>query len=177
MASSHLHTLTGRLVTLRPADETELSQLAEALAADANASPWLGTDPSVILTWFRGDGVSAFVVDSQGTALGVITFEEELDPDYHAANIDIGLLSGATGRGVGPDALATLVEYLFTVRGHHRVTIDPAVANTRAIRAYERVGFKPVGVMREYERGSDDQWHDNLLMDLLKRELMPTSGS
>ncbi|HEX2508373.1 MAG TPA: GNAT family protein [Miltoncostaeaceae bacterium] len=57
--------------------------------------------------------------------------------------------------------------------GHHRFTIDPAVANERAIRSYAAVGFRPVGVMRAYERGRDGAWHDNLLMDLLAGELGP----
>lgn len=34
-------------------------------------------------------------------------------------------------------------------------------------RAYEKVGFRPVGVMRRYERGADGTWHDGLLMDFL----------
>ena len=34
------------------------------------------------------------------------------------------------------------------------------------------VGFKPVGVMRQYERDTDGKgWHDGLLMDLLSAEL------
>jgi aminoglycoside 6'-N-acetyltransferase len=65
----------------------------------------------------------------------------------------------------------TLARWLFDVRGHHRITIDPAVANERAIRAYERVGFRRVGVMRRYERGADGTWHDGLLLDLLPEEL------
>jgi aminoglycoside 6'-N-acetyltransferase len=28
-----------------------------------------------------------------------------------------------------------------------------------------------VGVMRQYERGVDGRWHDNLLMDMLADEL------
>lgn len=31
-------------------------------------------------------------------------------------------------------------------RGHHRLTIDFAAANTAAIRCYRKVGFKPVGL-------------------------------
>ena len=70
-----------------------------------------------------------------------------------------------TGRPV------TLLRYLIDERGHHRVTIDPAVANARAIHVYERVGFRRVGVMRKYERSSaDGTWHDNLLMDLLAED-------
>jgi len=33
------------------------------------------------------------------------------------------------------------------------------------------VGFRPVGVMRRYERGGDGRFHDGLLMDLLRGEL------
>ena len=71
------------------------------------------------------------------------------------------------GRGLGTDAVRTLARYLLEVRGHHRLTIDPAADNARAIRTYEKVGFKPVGVMRRYERGVDGTYHDGLLMDML----------
>jgi aminoglycoside 6'-N-acetyltransferase len=54
---------------------------------------------------------------------------------------------------------------------HHRITIDPAAANSQAIRCYTSVGFRPVGVMRRYERGGDGHFHDGLLMDLLRDEL------
>lgn len=37
----------------------------------------------------------------------------------------------------------------------------------RAIRAYEAVGFRRVGIMRAHERGADGSWRDGLLMDLL----------
>src|SRR5688572_26542137 len=64
-----------------------------------------------------------------------------------------------------------MARYLVHDRGHHRLAIDPAVTNERAIRAYQRVGFRPGGVMRQYERGHDGQWHDCLLMDLLASDL------
>jgi aminoglycoside 6'-N-acetyltransferase len=73
-------------------------------------------------------------------------------------------------QGLGSEAIRVLARHLFEERGHHRLTIDPAAANERAIRAYERVGFRAVGLMREYERGPDGTWHDGLLMDLLARE-------
>jgi hypothetical protein len=50
---------------------------------------------------------------------------------------------------------------------------DVPVANTRAIAAYAKVGFQPVGIMRQYERGADGHWHDGLLMDLLRDEFTP----
>jgi aminoglycoside 6'-N-acetyltransferase len=91
---------------------------------------------------------------------------------YRHAAIDIALHPDFAGRGLGPDAVRTLARHLFSERGHHRLTIDPAVDNVRAIAAYRRVGFQPVGVMRRYERGPDGTWHDGLLMDLLAGELL-----
>jgi aminoglycoside 6'-N-acetyltransferase len=96
---------------------------------------------------------------------------EEETPDYGHAGIDLFLDAAHQGRGRGPEAIRLVARYLFETRGHHRLTIDPAAANTRAIRAYERVGFRAVGVMRAYERGRDGTWHNGLLMDLLAAEL------
>jgi aminoglycoside 6'-N-acetyltransferase len=50
------------------------------------------------------------------------------------------------------------------------IYLDPAV-HQAAIRCYTKVGFKPVGVMRQYERGLDGTWHDGLLMDLVAGDL------
>ncbi len=41
-----------------------------------------------------------------------------------------------------------------------------------AIRSYSKAGFRPVGIMRRYERNPDGTWHDNLLMDLLDDEFV-----
>lgn len=67
--------------------------------------------------------------------------------------------------------MRTLARYLVEEVGHHRLTIDPAADNAAAIRCYSKVGFRPVGVLRKYERGVDGDWHDGLLMDLLAEEL------
>jgi aminoglycoside 6'-N-acetyltransferase len=61
--------------------------------------------------------------------------------------------------------------HLIEDRGHHRLTIDPAAQNGRAIRCYEQAGFKRVGRLREYWRDPDGVWRDGLLLDLLAKEL------
>ena len=90
---------------------------------------------------------------------------------YRHAGIDISLHPDAHGRGLGTETVRTVARWLFGERGHHRITIDPAAHNAVAIRCYERVGFRPVGVMREYERGLDGSWHDGLLMEMLTTDL------
>jgi aminoglycoside 6'-N-acetyltransferase len=116
-----------------------------------------------------GDAPDAtrFTIVVDGAVAGMIQYWEELDPQYRHATIDLFVDPEVRGRGIGPDAIRRVVGMLVE-RGHHRITIDPAVENTPAIRAYEKVGFRPVGVMRAYERDADGRgWHDGLLMELL----------
>ena len=67
-----------------------------------------------------------------------------------------------------------VVDHLVAERGHHRITIDPAVDNEVAIRCYRALGFRPVGVLREYETLPDGTRRDGLLMDLLAAERVRT---
>jgi aminoglycoside 6'-N-acetyltransferase len=111
-------------------------------------------------------------IERGGEVVGWIQWHAEDDADYRHAGVDVYLSTAWHGRGLGTDAVRTLAIHLIDDVGHHRLTIDPAVDNAAAIRAYEKVGFRPVGVMRRYERGPDGTWHDNLLMDLLADELV-----
>ena len=80
----------------------------------------------------------------------MIQYCEETDEEYRHAGIDLFLGAPYHDRGLGTDAVRTMARHLIDDRGHHRLTIDPAAHNERAIRCYEKVGFKRVGVMREY---------------------------
>ncbi len=165
-------TLAGREVVLRPLRPEDRAPLTEILA-EPEVARWWGTadaDSAADDVFDTSDQV-AFVIELGGQVIGSIQFWEEDDPDYRHAAIDVFIGTAHQGRGLGPDALRTLASYLFEGRGHHRLTIDPAVQNERAIRTYERVGLRRVGVMRSYERRRDGSWHDNLLLDLLKGEL------
>jgi aminoglycoside 6'-N-acetyltransferase len=163
MADS-LPVLRGERLVLRPIESADVGPIT----AIVTASEWWGSsaEPDDILQ----DG-SAFAIEVGGELAGWLGFWEEREPEYRYATLDIMLAPAYQGRGLGPEALRTVVAWLVSARGHHRFTIDPAVKNSRAIEAYTRVGFRSVGVMRQYERGSDGDWHDNLLMDLLADEL------
>jgi aminoglycoside 6'-N-acetyltransferase len=114
----------------------------------------------------------SLAIEVDGEVVGAVQFFEEEDPMYRHANIDLYLTTSRHGQGLGSEAVRVLARYLIEERGHHRLTIDPAAANQAAIRAYEKVGFRPVGVMRSYERGLDGTFHDGLLMELLAGELL-----
>ena len=115
--------------------------------------------------------MSTYVILLEGRVVGWIQWWGEEEPDYRHASIDIYVDPAVHGHGVGTDAVRALARHLIVDHGHHRLTIDPAADNAAAIRGYAKVGFRPVGVMRQYERGADGSWHDGLLMDLLADEL------
>ncbi len=167
--------LMGERVRLRPV-RLDDDQALTRIFTDPEVARWWG-DPSrsVRDAMNPEDSESCFIIEVGSETIGFIQCIEENDPMYRHAGIDIALHSDWQGHGLGPDAIRTLARYLITVRGHHRLTIDPAAHNTHAISSYERVGFRPVGIMRKYERGPSGDWHDGLLMELLAEDLPPPS--
>jgi aminoglycoside 6'-N-acetyltransferase len=165
--------LRGEGVTLRPITEADVDGLVAIIQSPSVREWWSeGGDPERLREGFREDIGSAFVIEVDGELAGWLGFEEETDPGYLHASVDISLDPRFQGQGFGPDAIRTVIRWLADERGHHRFTIDPSAQNARAIKAYERLGFKPVGILRRYERNSDGAgFHDGLLMDLLIEEL------
>jgi len=165
--------LRGSLVRLRPLRPADRAELIRVLSDPTVAAWWDTRGPEVSADeLIAGEpGFAAFAVEVDGELAGSIQYSEEEDGDYRHAGIDVFLDAAHQGRGLGTDAVRTLARYLLEVRRHHRLTIDPAASNARAIASYTKVGFKPVGVMREYERGPNGTYHDGLLMDLLAGEL------
>ena len=158
--------LRGAQVVLRPVVDADVPAL-EAILREPEVLRWWMRD-----TWERVDeeGSTVFAMLVDGAVVGCIEYAEETDPDYRHAGVDLFVARRAQGRGIGTDALRAVLSYLIDDLGHHRVIIDPAVENARAIHVYENLGFRRVGVMRRYERAADGTWRDGLLMELLAEE-------
>jgi len=163
-------TIAGRHVRLRSLHEGDLDRVTAIVTAPGVREWWPGYDGGRVAHELL-DG-HWFAVEHEGALIGVVGYWEEDDPDYRHAAIDVSLHPEWHGRGLGADTVRALARWLIDARGHRRLTIDPAAANARAIRCYERVGFRPVGVLRRYERAGAG-WRDGLLMDLLAEELDP----
>jgi aminoglycoside 6'-N-acetyltransferase len=163
--------LRGLNVVLRPLRADDVERVTE-IQAEPGVARWWGPPNKAQLQRQAngGDDEKALAIEREGELVGLIQYHEENEPDFRHAGIDVFLAGRAQGHGLGTDAVRTLARYLIDERGHHRLTIDPAADNGVAIRAYKKVGFRRVGVMREYWRSPDGTWRDGLLMDLLARE-------
>jgi len=164
-------TLSGERVLLRPLAERDFGRLVEIGAEPEVARWWPGISRADLAEKITAEDEVALTIERDGRVAGLIQFHEESEPDFRHAGIDIFLATECHRQGLGADAVRTLARHLFEERGHHRVTIDPAAANERAIRCYERVGFRRVGVMRRYWRDPAGEWQDGLLLDLVAGEL------
>lgn len=160
--------LRGERLLLRPVEPADVADLAR-IAAEPEVARWWGqvSDQELMDRAAGGEGVVALGVESAGRLIGLIQFFEEPDPMYRHATVDLFLSASHQGRGLGREAVGLVVRHLIDDLGHHRITIDPAAANERAIRCYAAAGFNPVGVMRRYERGPDGSFHDGMLMELV----------
>jgi aminoglycoside 6'-N-acetyltransferase len=164
--------LKGDQVVLRPLRVDDVPVLVEIQAQPSVARWWGQPDERDLRRQAAGESEeTSFAITVDGEVAGLIQYTEETEPMYRHAGIDLFLAEEFQGRGLGADAVRTLARHLVHDRGHHRLTIDPSVDNHAAIRAYEKVGFRRVGVMRQYERSPEGDWRDGLLMDLLADEL------
>jgi aminoglycoside 6'-N-acetyltransferase len=161
--------LRGERVVLRPLGEDDVSRLVEIGREPSVARWWQGIDEPYVRRKLAGG--TAFAIEHDGEVAGMAQWWENDDEEFRHAGIDLFLGSAWQGHGLGRDAVRTLARWLFDERGHHRLTIDPALANERAIRCYEAVGFRRVGVMRRYWRDPGGEWQDGVLLDLLAGEL------
>jgi RimJ/RimL family protein N-acetyltransferase len=163
--------LTGISVMLLPVAPEHVPELLSILATPEVRRRW--GDEAATPGWpFDDPEAVRYTVLVDEKVVGMVQYAEETEPMYRHASIDIFLDPQVHGRGVGRDAVWTVARHLVEDLGHHRLVIDPAADNEPAIRCYAAVGFRPVGLMRRYERDPlGDDWHDALLMDLLADEL------
>ena len=151
-------------ISLRPTGDDDIPALAELLDEPEVRCWWGHNDTGTVRAELSRQSCWTVLVEDQ--VAGWMHVHEERDEDYPSVGFDIALSARTRGRGLGRDALRLAIRH-FIACGHHRFTIDPAAQNHRAIRSYAALGFKPVGVLRAYERAPDGTWRDGLLMDLV----------
>jgi aminoglycoside 6'-N-acetyltransferase len=142
----------------------ERTRLRPACEADADLLVSWHIDPEVARYWddetftraemlvrLARSRVEAYIVeDEAGEPIGFLQVHEE-DADGEGG-LDMFLIPGARGRGLGPDAARAVASHLRDDRGWTRVTVDPYLWNEAAVRAWTRAGFAAVS-----EHGPDGE--------------------
>ena len=185
-------TLTGERVLLRPFTAADLPAIREMLRDPqarrltgsvhdkaAELAPESPTQAEQIRAWYSSrasqpDRLDLAVVD---TGTGLCVGEAVLnswDPGNRSCNFRIMLGPASRGRGLGTEATQLIVGYGFEHLGLHRISLEVYAFNPRARRAYEKVGFRAEGTLRESLRYGDE-WIDATVMSILAHEWSPTT--
>jgi aminoglycoside 6'-N-acetyltransferase len=159
--------LRGNRVTLKPVTPEHADELRHIHEKPEVLTWWGDHDEGFPFDDDPDTTRFAILVDGNRIA-GLVQYGEEEEPDYRHAWIDIFLDPDLHGRGLGAEAVRTLARHLFENKKHHRITIDPAAANTQAINAYEKAGFRAVGTMQKAWRAPSGEWVDVLLMEQVR---------
>jgi len=85
------------------------------------------------------------------------------------ADLGIMLEKEYRGKGYGTESMRLLLTIVFDHQGFHRAELVTAAENERAIRSFEKCGFRRAGIAREGAYASG-RYHDGVFMDLLKSE-------
>ena len=133
------------------------------------------------LDWFNSrndtdDRLDLAIVDkASGDCVGEAVLNQ-WDPGNQSCNFRIQIGPAGQNRGLGTEATRLIVGHGFEQLGLHRISLEVYSFNPRARRAYEKVGFRVEGVLRESLRYGD-QWIDATVMSILAREWPPDGAT
>jgi len=151
--------LKGTKIVLRPMRPNEIELFYKWATNSDNALFWYGEksgDPIPTMKGFLKDWKQhyfdgsapekgrSFVIMLGRRRIGQINYNKIIKKD-NSVELDIIIAQERdTGKGYGSDAIKTLMQYLFGEMGVKKCWIAPDAKNLRAIRAYEKCGFKKV---------------------------------
>ena len=123
--------------------------------------------------WYERSGTDQrskiFMVDDlNGNTVGYVQLR---NIDYKNRSVEIGIHLGpeAQGRGYGRDAFLLLMRFAFNEMNMHRVYLQVFDFNDRAIKLYEKLGFREEGRFRDviFQEG---RYYDIVQMSILESE-------
>lgn len=111
---------------------------------------------------------------SDDTLIGDVS----IHPQWVDADAWVGIGLGERdywGRGFGTDAMRLILQYGFVELNLHRISLGLHSYNGRALKSYEKVGFKVEGVMRQ-DTFREGRRTDGIYMGILRAEWLAMQG-
>ncbi|MDI6917337.1 MAG: GNAT family protein [Thermoplasmatales archaeon] len=104
--------------------------------------------------WFEktinDDKNRVLAIDANGKHIGNVGLH---NIDFRNRNAMLGIMIGEKkywNKGYGSDAVKTLVSLAFNELNLHKIYLHVFPSNKRALKCYEKCGFKKEGVLREH---------------------------
>lgn len=178
--------LKGKKTRIRPLEESDIDILYQ-WSSDEEINYWssgawplntLQSKDQLIEKFLDSpsDNYRYAILNENDSLIGTIGFKELNIPSRSATLFVVIGNKTYWGHGYGTDAIITFVRFLFNQWNFHRISLDTWDENFRAIRAYEKVGFKIEGRQRE-ARFVLGNYHDAILMGLLRHEFLTLHGN
>lgn len=115
-------------------------------------------------------------IRATGRLIGLTTFSS-LDPDNGSVMFHITIGEPDTwGHGYGTEATELMLWLAFERFGLHRVGLSVFAFNERAIRSYEKAGFRTEGRLRESIQRDGRYW-DEIQMGVLRDEWLESRSA
>ncbi|MBR2997636.1 MAG: GNAT family N-acetyltransferase [Bacilli bacterium] len=108
------------------------------------------------------------IVLNDDTLIGNISL---MDVNLVSRKATLGIFIGDEenrSKGYGTEAMKLLVDYGFNILGLHNIDLNVFAFNERAIKSYEKVGFKEYG-RRHESYFLDGKYHDEICMEIINK--------
>lgn len=173
-----MNTITGKNIILRPYQMEDAETILEG-ANNPTMRRLTGTQMTFTLEMTQGyvgrmmnpeDRLGYIIAEPQTSApLGEVVVMD-IDDENHSASIRIALFHEEDlNKGYGTEAMRLMVDEVFTKFNLHRLELDVFDFNPRAVRVYEKLGFKQEGVLRD-TLFYDGEYHSTIIMSILEDE-------
>jgi len=168
--------IRGRNAVLRPVEEDDYPKIVEwqnepeVFFHMDYGQPFTLDDIKASETTARLEG-HPFIIEADGVAIGRIGLNQFRRRD-RICSLYVFIGDAAyRGRGVGTDAIMTLLAYAFDRLDLHQVELWGLDGNDLAIRAYERCGFVKEATLRD-RSFKDGRWFDRFFMSVQRPEFL-----
>jgi RimJ/RimL family protein N-acetyltransferase len=175
--------LSGKQVRLRPVEEAD-HPLILAWQNDPEVWWWMDYERTFTLEDVHESEARArveghpFLLEAPGhRPIGRIGLNQFSERDETCSLYVFIGEHDAWDRGYGGDAIRTLLAWGFETFGLHLVQLWSLSTNARAMRAYEKLGFRIDGTLRERSRKSDGKRYDRSVLSITRSEFDALHGA
>lgn len=172
--------LIGPRVVLREFRQEDISGI-RSWVNDEGTTRFMGGTFLKPQTWEQTEAYLSNILNGNAGGVNLVIADREtrrylgqcalslVDQTARHAELSIVTAPDSAGQGYGTEAVGLLLDFAFSHMNLNRVYLRVYAANERAVRCYERCGFRREGRLREHAY-CDGRYEDVLEMGLLRRE-------